>query len=269
MRPGKRKILFYRMIGIFKRFQCCEYLDHRIAFNERVLLLNITLHPVFCFYNRITMSKFQGMKADPGRDAVVFPEEIYPEVLSEPAPTHLVITMPEPVTRPVADPDRDAVIGIFNHYITTSFAAYPDKPVPPAFFTALKEGAYAFDVIEADGEIVGFGMLKQFLPFGTFLRTATVTTFIGPSHRHQGYGTMLMEAMIKEAKKRGIIMLLANISSKNTESLVFHKKYGFFECGRMYEVGMKFSELFDVVWMQKDLAPRQAVLKEETIPLPD
>lgn len=171
--------------------------------------------------------------------------------------------------RPVADPDRDAVIGIFNHYVTTSFAAYPDKPVPPAFLAVLREGAYAFDVIEVGGEIVGFGILKPFLPFATFARTATVTTFIDPAHRHQGYGTLLMETMIGEAKQRGIIMLLANISSKNTESLVFHKKYGFFECGRMYEVGIKFNELFDIVWMQKDFAPRQTVLKEETVPLPD
>jgi phosphinothricin acetyltransferase len=63
-------------------------------------------------------------------------------------------------------------------------------------------------------------------------------------------------------------MLLANISSKNMESLTFHKKHGFFECGRMYEVGEKFNELFDVIWMQKDLAPSPSVLRPETVPLP-
>lgn len=205
----------------------------------------------------------------PARDSVLTVGTVKPECLSARMATHLVITMPVPLIRPVADTDRDAVIGIFNHYITTSFAAYPDKPVPPGFLSVLREGAYAFDVIEVEGEIVGFGILKPFLPFSTFARTATVTTFIDPAHRHQGYGTMLIETMIQAAKKRGIVMLLANISSKNTESMVFHKKYDFFECGRMYEVGMKFNELFDIVWMQKDLAPRQPELKEETVPLPD
>ncbi len=176
--------------------------------------------------------------------------------------------MPGTSIHPVTDADREAVIAIFNHYINTSFAAYPDKPVSPAFFAVLREGAHTFAVIEDDGEILGFGMLKPFLPFSTFSRTATVTTFIAPANRHQGYGTILMETMIREAKKRGIVMLLANISSKNTESLVFHKKHGFFECGRMHEVGTKFNELFDVVWMQKDLAPGPATWKMETVPLP-
>ena len=175
--------------------------------------------------------------------------------------------MPETAIRPVADPDGDAVIGIFNHYITTSFAAYPDKPVPPVFMSVLRDGAHAFNVIERDGEIVGFGILRPFLPFTTFARSATVTTFIDPAHRHQGYGTMLMDTMVKEAKKKGIVMLLANISSKNTESLIFHKKAGFFECGRMYEVGFKFNEFFDVIWMQKVLAPGPVTWKEETVSL--
>jgi L-amino acid N-acyltransferase YncA len=176
--------------------------------------------------------------------------------------------MPELSIRPVADEDRDTVIGIFNHYITTSFAAYPDKPVPPAFLSVLSEGVHAFDVIEHEGEIVGFGILRPFLPFSTFARSATVTTFIDPAHRHQGFGTMIMDGMIREARRKGITMLLANISSKNQESLIFHKKQGFFECGRMYEVGEKFNELFDIVWMQKDLAPGPATWKLETVSLP-
>jgi len=176
--------------------------------------------------------------------------------------------MPEFSIRAVADSDKDAVIGIFNHYITTSFAAYPDKPVTPGFFPVLSQGAHAFDVIESEGEIVGFGILRPFLPFATFSRSATVTTFIDPGHRHQGYGTQLMDALVRAAKKRGITTLLANISSKNTESLIFYKKSGFFECGRMYRVGIKFNELFDVIWMQRDLVPGPAELKEETIPLP-
>lgn len=176
--------------------------------------------------------------------------------------------MPGTTIRPVSDPDREAVIGIFNHYVTTGFEAYPDKPVPPAFFNVLRDGALTFSVIENDWEIVGFGILRPFLPFATFSRTAMVSTFVAPSSRHQGFGTILIETMIREAKKKGIAMLLVNISSKNTESITFHKKHGFFECGRMYEVGEKFDEIFDVIWMQKELAPGPALLRPETVPLP-
>jgi len=45
--------------------------------------------------------------------------------------------------------------------------------------------------------------------------------------------------------------LLASISSRNKESIAFHKKHGFIECGRFKDIGRKRGKPFDVVWMQK------------------
>jgi len=174
--------------------------------------------------------------------------------------------MQEPEIRPATDADSEAVIEIFNHYATTGFAAFPDKPVAASFIRVIGEGAHSFYVLSVNGEIPGFAILRPLLPFRTFARTATVTTFIAPAHRHQGYGTLLLEAMTREAKKRGIAILLASVSSRNNESIGFHKKHGFIECGRMYGVGEKFNELFDLIWLQKDLAPRRATLKPATVP---
>jgi L-amino acid N-acyltransferase YncA len=38
------------------------------------------------------------------------------------------------VVRAAEDRDRKPVIAIFNHYVTTGFAAYRDTPVPFWFF---------------------------------------------------------------------------------------------------------------------------------------
>ena len=161
--------------------------------------------------------------------------------------------MPSYTLREVQEQDREPVMEIFNHYVTTGFAAYPDHPLPLGFFDVLREGAHAFPVIDRDGDIVGIGLVKPFLPFFTFSHSATVSTFIAPAYRHMGYGTVLLDAMTHAAKKKGITVLLANISSRNPESLAFHKKHGFTECGRLHNVGIKFNERFDVVWMEKDL----------------
>jgi hypothetical protein len=40
--------------------------------------------------------------------------------------------------RTAGDRDRKPVIAIFNHYVTTGFAAYPDMPVPFGFFDLLR-----------------------------------------------------------------------------------------------------------------------------------
>jgi phosphinothricin acetyltransferase len=161
--------------------------------------------------------------------------------------------MPSYTIREVQEQNREPVIGIFNHYVTTGFAAYPDHPMPLGFFDVLRDRAHAFPVIERDGDVVGIGLVKPFLPFSTFSHAATVSTFIAPAYRHMGYGTILLDAMTRAAKKKGIAVLLANISSRNPESLAFHKKHGFTERGRLHNVGIKFNERFDVVWMEKDL----------------
>jgi len=49
----------------------------------------------------------------------------------------------------------------------------------------------------------------------------------------------------------GVDCLLANISSHNEQSLDFHRKMGFQQCGRFRRVGKKFGKDFDVIWMQK------------------
>jgi L-amino acid N-acyltransferase YncA len=156
--------------------------------------------------------------------------------------------------RTVRDSDREQVIAIFNHYVTTGFAAYPDTPVPPGFFHLLRDGAHAFLVAERNGAVVGFCLLKPFLPFSTFSRTAMVSTFIDSAHRHSGCGSVLLEAVTREAQNKGIAVLLASISSRNPDSLAFHGHHGFCECGRLHGAGLKFGEPFDVVWMEKDVS---------------
>lgn len=155
--------------------------------------------------------------------------------------------------RQARETDRNRIIEIFNYYITHGFSAYPDAPVPALFFDVLRDGAHAFYAVERNRDVVGFGIMKPFLPFDTFRRTAMVSYFVLPGHTRSGAGTLLLSAFIRDAGKKRIKILLASISSKNKESIRFHTKHGFAECGCLKNVGYKFGELFDVIWMEKDL----------------
>lgn len=116
-------------------------------------------------------------------------------------------------------------------------------------------GVHSFYVAELEGKVVGFAFLKPYLPISTFKTTATVTYFIDQDLRRSGLGTHILMTLESDAKKKGIHTLLAHISSRNEKSIRFHKKNGFSECGRFPEIGIKFGELFDVVWMVKKLDP--------------
>lgn len=153
--------------------------------------------------------------------------------------------------RNMQESDRDAVMRIFNHYAATSYAAYPDGPLPPQFFVPLREGALSAMVLEDDGGIAGFGLLKPFLPFPAFRKTGMLTYFLAPETVGKGLGSRLLERLTEDARNKGMTMLVANMSSKNEASIRFHKRHGFSEAGNLAGVGEKFGQTFGVLWMQK------------------
>ena len=157
---------------------------------------------------------------------------------------------------PISNEDRKSIMDIFNHYVENSYAAYPETKLPyEAFdmFLQMAQGYPTAKVKDKNGRVVGFGLLRSHNPMSAFSKTAEITYFIHSDHTGKGIGTKLLRLLEKEGMQKGITNILANISSLNLRSIDFHKKNGFIECGRFKNVGMKKGQLFDTVWMQKEL----------------
>ncbi|EET87749.1 GCN5-related N-acetyltransferase [Clostridium carboxidivorans P7] len=135
------------------------------------------------------------------------------------------------------------VIDIFNYYIENSFAAYFDNKLPYEFFTKFIEMTKNFPAYiiksEDTGKVVGFSFLKAYSPLPAFKETAEITYFIEKDSVRSGLGKAALTLLEQDAKNIGIKYLLASISSKNTQSLKFHEKNGFNQCGRFYNIGQK------------------------------
>jgi phosphinothricin acetyltransferase len=159
----------------------------------------------------------------------------------------------ETVIREVRESDYDTIIAIFNYYAATSCAAYPEIPVNDRFIAFLREGAFAFYVLEREAHVVGFGLMKPLLPFPAFMTTGMLTYFIQPEYTHMHLGKKLLDRLTDDAKKMGMTSLVANMASKNRSSIRFHLHQGFTEVGRLHNAGSKFGEPFDMIWMQKML----------------
>lgn len=155
--------------------------------------------------------------------------------------------------RPITAADRERVMEIFNYYVLEGTSAYPESPLPPRFFDILVEGAYGAHVVEIDGRVSGFGLLRGYLPFSTFSRTAQLSYFLDPDARGLGLGTALLDRLISDARLKGIGVLLVHLSSQNAPSIEFHKHRGFSECGRFPAVGKKSGQVFDQVWMYRNI----------------
>ncbi len=163
--------------------------------------------------------------------------------------------MPHSV-RPLKDKDTRSIVEIFNYYVEHSFAAYPEKKFDKSIVHRMRELAkgYPFNVVEDENKnVIGFGFLHPYSTPSTFRKTAEITYFLHKDHLRKGVGTLLLDSLLEGARKMGVTRIVASISSKNEQSLNFHKKHGFVEAGRLMKIGQKFGEEFDVVWMQRDV----------------
>ncbi len=150
--------------------------------------------------------------------------------------------------------DAAAIVDIFNHYVEHSFASYFKTKVGPEFASRLLTLGVRYTFVTAKddaGAVLGFGLLHPFHPGDTFDRTAEVSYFLHPDCTHRGIGSRILEHLTERARALAVRVLLASISSRNEQSLAFHRKHGFDEVARLPRIGEKFGETFDVVYMQK------------------
>lgn len=149
------------------------------------------------------------------------------------------------------------IIEIFNYYIKTGTAAFPNRALPESFFPIFLEKMNnypAYSIINSKNqEVIGFCFLNAYHEFQTFKETATVSYFIAPEYTGEGIGTKCLKKLEEDAAQIGITCLIAEISSENTQSLKFHEKHGFIIAGTLRNIGSKFQRRFDVVYMQKEL----------------
>jgi len=147
------------------------------------------------------------------------------------------------------------ITGIYNYYVENSYAAYLEEKVTDDFFYNLLEStkSYPAYAIKADEKVVGFCFLRAYNQSSLFSETAEITYFIDKDYSGKRIGVIILDRIEEKAKERGICNILASISSLNDNSLKFHKKNGFIECGKFPGIGKKFGKTFDVIWMFKKL----------------
>ena len=108
-------------------------------------------------------------------------------------------------------------------------------------------------VWEEDGKLLGYAYGS--LPFGraAYRWVAAASIYLDPSARGKGIGRRLYGALEQILTAQGYRKLYAIITSDNPGSVHFHEKLGFRFLASFPECGVKFSKLYSVVWMEKDL----------------
>ncbi len=158
---------------------------------------------------------------------------------------------------PMAEKHGREVMDIFNYYVENSYAAYPEQKLPYEFYSRFLEmtRGYPAYVIKNDdtGKVIGFCFLRAYNPMPVFRETAEASYFLDQGETGKNIGKEALALLEKEGAQMGIKYFLASISSLNGQSLRFHRKNGFVECGRFLHIGRKNGKSFDVIWMEKEI----------------
>jgi L-amino acid N-acyltransferase YncA len=142
---------------------------------------------------------------------------------------------------PMSEIHRQGVMDVFNYYVDNSYAAFPEHRLPYEFFDKLVGMIKDYpSVVVKDRlmNVTGFAFLRPYYFDSTLKRTAEITYFLMPEMARQGIGTKILDNFIEQARNMGVDNILACISSRNEESLRFHAKNGFAECGRSPELAL-------------------------------
>lgn len=150
--------------------------------------------------------------------------------------------------------DLPVILDIVNHAIKHSTAIYDYE------LRTLKEQTEWFELMLLNGMpilvaehetiVIGFASFQRFRPKIGFQYSVEHSIYLDEKSRGMGIGGDLLVSLIQRAKEQGIHTMIGCIDASNRGSIEFHKKYGFIEKGYIKEVGYKFDQWLDLIYMQ-------------------
>lgn len=165
--------------------------------------------------------------------------------------------MQAPSLRPATQDDLAKINSIYNYYVLTSTATYQTAPETEearlVWFRDRDPVRHPVKVVEFEGQIVAWGSLSPFGKREAFAGTVENSIYIHPEFQRRGLGSLLLQNQIEQATAAGHHAIVAAISGDQPGSLALHTVHGFSETGRLREVGWKFGQWLDLVYLQRML----------------
>lgn len=158
--------------------------------------------------------------------------------------------------KPIKKTDLAKVTAIYNYYVENSTATFHLEQVTEQEMEAtlsLNHPIYKSFAILFGDKIVGFCYIGQFRKKEAYDISAEITLYIKHDFTGKKIGVDVLEFMEKVAKEAGIKNLIGVITSENAGSLKLFERCGYFKCGHLKNIGIKFGRALDVISYQKEI----------------
>ena|SRR5208282_3470669 len=161
------------------------------------------------------------------------------------------------IIHPASLADVTDINAIFNYYVAHSTCVWTTNPSSEAERKAwYQEHGESMPILVAryGGSVVGWGALSSFRTAYTIAGTLEDSIYVHHDFLRQGIGSRLLTELIDAARQKGLRSILANISADQEPSIRLHEKFGFQKVAHLRQVGQKFNQWFDAVYLQLFLA---------------
>jgi len=155
--------------------------------------------------------------------------------------------------------DLPSITDIHNYYVVHTHVTFDVAPCQPEerlswFQQHSGEGRYQMLVACDDGgSVLGYTCTGRFRAKEAYDTTVEATIACRPDRVGGGIGRLLYSALFDAIADQDINRIVAGIAQPNPASNVLHERFSFKPIGLFTEVGRKFGNYWDVLWMERPL----------------
>jgi phosphinothricin acetyltransferase len=163
--------------------------------------------------------------------------------------------------RPARIEDAAAIAAIYAPYVTDTAITFELDPPDEAEMRARIEqvtATHPWLVAERDGAVLGYAYATTYRARAAYRWVAETGIYIARDARGGGIGMSLYRALLDELEGRGFVAAIGAMTAGNPASSALHERLGFIDTGTQAGIGYKHGAWHDVVFWQRDLAPRTA-----------
>jgi phosphinothricin acetyltransferase len=157
--------------------------------------------------------------------------------------------------RPVCENDAEAIVDIYNYYVTETTVTFEVEPVTKEVMLERirkAQKSFLWIVAEKNERIIGYSYAGQWRTREAYYKTVESSIYLHKDHRTSGVGKKLYTELLKRLKEDlNIHAVVAALGMPNEASERFHQKMGFERLGLFKETGFKFGQFCDVAYYER------------------
>ena len=175
-----------------------------------------------------------------------------------------------PTLRVARPEDAPALLAIYAPYVRETAVTFEyDVPALSEFRGRMERTLLRYPyLVLAEGEtVLGYAYTGPFKERAAYDWAVETSIYLARDVRGHGLGARLYQALEAASRAQGVTNMNACISAPPGEedphltraSIRFHERMGYHLAGTFRQCGYKFGTWYDMVWMEKHIAPHPAV----------